>query len=437
MRPSRPKQHQAGQRDHRAPALPAGERQTPPAHRGQFAPPQQLGQRGRQQRPGPAAGKNRFSRCQHGVERSHRTGLPVGWHRLDAGQEAGARAGTGCKSYNRAVSVFALGLNHTTAPLDLRGRFAFAPDQLPPALHGLRERLQRAAPEAALVSTCNRTELYVAAEPRSAPETGAPGAGLAGRAGRRQRQPAAGPHLCARGPRRRAPRLPRRRRARFDGARRAADPRPDEAGGAPGRRRRHPGHARCTSCSSARSRWPRRCAPSTEIGAHSISMAAASVRLAAQLFEDLREIQVLFVGAGEMIELVATHFAARQPKAMARGQPHARARREAGQPLRRPGAAPVGPARSPARVRRRRLLHRQLAADHRPGRRRAGAEGAPPSADVHGRPGRAARHRARGARSWPTSTSTPSTTCRPWCRPPARSARPRCSRPRPSSTPAC
>jgi len=56
---------------------------------------------------------------------------------------------------------------------------------------------------------------------------------------------------------------------------------------------------------------------STEIGAHSISMAAASVRLAAQLFEDLRETSVLFVGAGEMIELVATHFAARTPKAMA------------------------------------------------------------------------------------------------------------------------
>jgi glutamyl-tRNA reductase len=56
---------------------------------------------------------------------------------------------------------------------------------------------------------------------------------------------------------------------------------------------------------------------STEIGAHSISMAAAAVRLAAQLFEDLREVKVLFVGAGEMIELVATHFAARTPRAMA------------------------------------------------------------------------------------------------------------------------
>jgi glutamyl-tRNA reductase len=55
----------------------------------------------------------------------------------------------------------------------------------------------------------------------------------------------------------------------------------------------------------------------TEIGAHSVSMAAASVRLASQLFEDLRKIKVLFVGAGEMIELVATHFAAREPQAMA------------------------------------------------------------------------------------------------------------------------
>jgi glutamyl-tRNA reductase len=55
----------------------------------------------------------------------------------------------------------------------------------------------------------------------------------------------------------------------------------------------------------------------TEIGAHSISMAAASVRLASQLFEDLKNIKVLFVGAGEMIELVVTHFAARQPKGIA------------------------------------------------------------------------------------------------------------------------
>jgi glutamyl-tRNA reductase len=56
---------------------------------------------------------------------------------------------------------------------------------------------------------------------------------------------------------------------------------------------------------------------STEIGAHSISMAAAAVRLAGQLFEDLGNIRILFVGAGEMIELAATHFAARKPKSIA------------------------------------------------------------------------------------------------------------------------
>jgi glutamyl-tRNA reductase len=56
---------------------------------------------------------------------------------------------------------------------------------------------------------------------------------------------------------------------------------------------------------------------STEIGAHSISMAAAAVRLASQLFEDLGETHVLFVGAGEMIELCATHFAAKSPRSVA------------------------------------------------------------------------------------------------------------------------
>ena len=61
------------------------------------------------------------------------------------------------------MSVFALGLNHTTAPLDLRGRFAFAPEQLASTLHGFKERLKRAN-EVAIVSTCNRTEVYVGAD---------------------------------------------------------------------------------------------------------------------------------------------------------------------------------------------------------------------------------------------------------------------------------
>jgi glutamyl-tRNA reductase len=61
------------------------------------------------------------------------------------------------------MSVFALGLNHTTAPLDLRGRFALSTEQLPVALQAFRSRHERVS-EVAIVSTCNRTELYIGAD---------------------------------------------------------------------------------------------------------------------------------------------------------------------------------------------------------------------------------------------------------------------------------
>lgn len=54
----------------------------------------------------------------------------------------------------------------------------------------------------------------------------------------------------------------------------------------------------------------------TAIGAQSVSMAAAAVRLAERVFGDINETKVLFVGAGEMIELCATHFAAHNPKSI-------------------------------------------------------------------------------------------------------------------------
>ena len=61
------------------------------------------------------------------------------------------------------MAVWALGINHTTAPLDLRGRFAFAIDQVEPTLRALRGSFSR-QPEATLVSTCNRTEIYCAGD---------------------------------------------------------------------------------------------------------------------------------------------------------------------------------------------------------------------------------------------------------------------------------
>ena len=52
----------------------------------------------------------------------------------------------------------------------------------------------------------------------------------------------------------------------------------------------------------------------TEIGANLVSMAAAAVKLAERIFPSIAEQRVLFIGAGEMIELNAVHFAARNPK---------------------------------------------------------------------------------------------------------------------------
>jgi len=54
----------------------------------------------------------------------------------------------------------------------------------------------------------------------------------------------------------------------------------------------------------------------TDIGASSISMAAAAVKLAQRIFGNLSEQKVLFIGAGEMITLCANHFAAQKPKSM-------------------------------------------------------------------------------------------------------------------------
>jgi glutamyl-tRNA reductase len=214
------------------------------------------------------------------------------------------------------MGVLTLGLNHTTAPLDVRGRFAFAPSELQLPLRALAERLSRAAPEAALLSTCNRTELYLAADAQDARDLVVPATEwLAAQGG--VSPTALGGYTYA-AENRAAARHAFRVAAGLDsmvlgepqilGQMKQAVREADEAG---------------TLGTTLHQLFQRSFAvakevrTSTEIGAHSVSMAAAAVRLASQLFEDLREQRVLFVGAGEMIELVATHFAAREPKAMA------------------------------------------------------------------------------------------------------------------------
>ena len=215
------------------------------------------------------------------------------------------------------MSVIALGLNHATAPLDLRGRFAFAPDQLTAALHGFRERIRaHDRPEAALLSTCNRTEVYFAARDGVAGDLVRPAidwlAAHGSISGERMLSHTyvLEDHAAARHAFRVASGLdsmvlgePQILGQMKQAVRQA------ESAGTLGSLLHQLFQRSFSVAKEVRS--------ATEIGSHSISMAAASVRLAAQLFEDLGRTRVLFVGAGEMVELVATHFAARRPQAMA------------------------------------------------------------------------------------------------------------------------
>ena len=208
------------------------------------------------------------------------------------------------------MAVWTLGINHTTAPLDLRGRFAFAEDRIEPHLRGLRQALSR-SPEAAIVSTCNRTEIYCAGDATELEPTLQWLAGMGGvsandlrnhtyrlengAAARHAFRVASGLDSMVLG----EPQI----LGQLKDAVRAAD-----AAGALG-----------TTLSQLFQRSfavAKEVRTSTEIGAHSISMAAAAVRLAGNLFEDLGQMRVLFVGAGEMIELCATHFAAKNPKSI-------------------------------------------------------------------------------------------------------------------------
>ena len=209
------------------------------------------------------------------------------------------------------MAVWALGLNHTTAPLDLRGRFAFAVDQMGPTLATLRHSFAPDS-EVAILSTCNRTEIYCAGSEVQMQQTmvwlaksggitandlkGHTYALLKADAARHAFRVASGLDSMVLGE-------PQILGQMKDAVRAASE------AGALGTTLNQLFQRSFAVAKEVRS--------STEIGAHSISMAAAAVRLASQLFEDLSETRVLFVGAGEMIELCATHFAAKNPKAIA------------------------------------------------------------------------------------------------------------------------
>ncbi len=215
------------------------------------------------------------------------------------------------------MAVWALGINHTTAPLDLRGRFAFALDQIAPTLQGLRQSLagmpgRHPGVETAIISTCNRTEIYCAAAQPALDHTlgWLAHSGGVSPALLRSHSYTLEDSLVARHAFRVASGLDSMvlGEAQILGQMKDAV-RAAEGAGALGTTLNQLFQRSFAVAKEVRT--------STDIGAHSISMAAAAVRLAGQLFEDLGQIRVLFVGAGEMIELCATHFAAKNPKHIA------------------------------------------------------------------------------------------------------------------------
>ncbi|MCD6043140.1 MAG: hemA [Burkholderiales bacterium] len=205
-----------------------------------------------------------------------------------------------------AAPLYALGLNHQTAPLAIRERVVFHVERLREALAELKRGL---ADEAAILSTCNRTELYVSGKENRAPTELMQWLADYHRVTPGELQP----YLYT-FPSEQAVRHAFRVASGLDSmvlgepqilgqmkhAARAA-----ESAGTLGSVLHRLFQRSFAVAKEVRS--------TTRIGAASVSMAAASVKLAARIFSSLKDQHVLFIGAGEMIELVATHFAAQAP----------------------------------------------------------------------------------------------------------------------------
>ncbi len=205
------------------------------------------------------------------------------------------------------MQLLALGINHRTAPLAVREQLTFDPTQLGRALGNLLR--VKSVREAAILSTCNRTELYCAAdEPQPVMEWLADYHALPPQ--RLQ------PHMYQH-PQQDAVRHMFRVASGLDSMvlgepqilgqmKQAA--RVAEEAGALGTLLGKLFQRTFAVAKEVRS--------TTAIGANIISMAAAAVHLSGRVFDQVADQHILFIGAGEMIELCATHFAAHHPKSI-------------------------------------------------------------------------------------------------------------------------
>ena len=205
------------------------------------------------------------------------------------------------------MPLFALGLNHTTAPIAVRERVAFQLDTLATALRDLLG--QARVKEAAILSTCNRTEVYfngAEAQPVLQWLEGfhcVPRSSLAPHVYTLLQEQAV-PHAfrVASGLDSMVLGEPQILGQMKQAVKTA------EAAGSLGLVLNRLFQRTFAVAKEVRTQ--------TDIGSASISMAAAAVKLAERIFPAIADQRVLFIGAGEMIDLCASHLAARKPKSI-------------------------------------------------------------------------------------------------------------------------
>jgi glutamyl-tRNA reductase len=204
------------------------------------------------------------------------------------------------------MQLFTIGVNHTTAPISIRENVAFTDANL---RHALSDLIAKSAAEAAILSTCNRTEIYVQS---ATPELIVGWLADYHKLNINNIQPytytlsnheavkhafrvASGLDSMVLG----EPQI----LGQFKQSVKIA-----QDAGTLGTLLHKLFQRTFEVAKEVRT--------NTDIGGSSISMAAAAVKLAQRIFGDIRDQKVLFIGAGEMIELCADHFAAQKPKSM-------------------------------------------------------------------------------------------------------------------------
>ncbi|MCP4764733.1 MAG: glutamyl-tRNA reductase [Gammaproteobacteria bacterium] len=207
------------------------------------------------------------------------------------------------------MALLSLGINHLTAPVDIREKVAFAPEQMTQALHELQDI--PAVNETVIVSTCNRTEIYCDASSDCAEVithwlTAHHGIGENSLSPyiyqhsdqevvRHLFRVASGLDSMVLG----EPQILGQLKDSYDRARGG-----NAINSILDRLFQH-------SFSVAK-----RVRTDTEIGSNPVSVAFAAVSLSKQIFGNLSELHALLIGAGETIELVSRHLQSQQIGAM-------------------------------------------------------------------------------------------------------------------------